>query len=78
VGYEIWDRDVQALLGDFDDEGQALEYLHAIVRSLNAEQAAHQLDRLQLVRVADQGRATEVICAGVDLFSLIFAPAVAR
>ncbi len=45
MGYEIWDRDVQALFADFDDEAQALEYLRTIVRSLNAEQAAQQLER---------------------------------
>jgi len=78
VGYEIWDRDVQALFADFDDEAQALEYLRTIVRSLNAEQAAQQLDRLQLVRVSNEGRTTEVVSSGVDLFSLIFAPTPAR
>jgi len=74
MGYEIWDRYVQALVADFDDEAQAVAYLRTIVRSLNAEQAAQQLERLQLVRVSDEGGKTEVVCEGVELFSLIFAP----
>jgi hypothetical protein len=78
MGYEIWDRDVAALLGDFDDEAQALDFLRTIVRPLGAEDAARQLDRLQLVRVSDEGRTTEVVSAGVDLFSLIFARTPAR
>lgn len=73
MGYEIWDRYVPALVGDFDDEAQALDFLRRIIRSLNAEEAARQLDRLQLERVTDEGRTTEVISSGVDLFSLIYA-----
>ncbi len=39
--------------------------------------AVRELDRMQLVRVSDNGTITEVISAGVDLLSLIFAPSVA-
>lgn len=74
MGYEVWDRDHRTLLADFDEEGQALDYLREMVRAMNVETAARQLDRLQLVRVSNAGTTTEVISAGVDLLSLIFAP----
>lgn len=76
MGYEIWDRDDAALVADFDDEDQALDYLRRMVRSLTAEAAARRLDRLQLVRVIDNGTTTQVIAAGVDLLPRIFAPVV--
>lgn len=74
MGYEVWDRDHGTLLADFDEEGQALDYLREMVRAMNVETAARQLDRMQLVRVSNAGTTTEVISAGVDLLSLIFAP----
>ena len=76
MGYEIWDRDHRTLLADFDEEGQALDYLREMVRAMNVETAARQLDRMQLVRVSNAGTTTEVISAGVDLLSLMFASAV--
>lgn len=76
MGYEIWDRDERALVADFDEEGQALDFLRDMVRALNVEAAARELDRMQLVRVSNNGTATQVISAGVDLLSLIFAPTV--
>lgn len=78
MGYEIWDRYVPALVGDFDDEAEALDFLRTTVRSLSAENAARRLDRFQLVRVTNEGRTTEVVSAGVDLFSLIFTATPAR
>jgi len=74
MGYEIWDRDHRTLLADFDEEGQALDYLREMVHAMNVETAARQLDRMQLVRVSNAGTTTEVISAGVDLLSLMFAP----
>lgn len=74
MGYEIWDRDAAALVADFDDESQALEYLRQRVGPLTAEAAVRAVDRLQLVRVTDDGRATLVVAAGVALLPRIFAP----
>ena len=74
MGYEIWDRYVGALIDDLDNQDAALNYLRELVRAMNVETAARQLDRMQLVRVSNAGTATEVISAGVDLLSLIFAP----
>ena len=78
MGYEIWDRDHAALVADFDREDQALDFLREMVRSLNVEAAAHQLDRLQLVRVTDAGKTTQVVSAGVALLTLLFERAPAR
>lgn len=78
MGYEIWDRYERALINDFDTEDQALDYLRERIRPLTTEAAARWLDRLQLVRVTDDGKVTEVVSAGVDLLVLIFAPAVAH
>lgn len=78
MGYEIWDRYVGALIDDFDDQDAALNYLRELVRAMNVETAARQLDRMQLVRVSNAGKTTEVISAGVDLLRLIFGPAVAH
>ena len=74
MGYEIWDRYEGALIGDFDDQDAALDCLREMVRAMNVETAARQLDRMQLVRVSNAGTTTKVISAGVDLLSLIFAP----
>ena len=76
MGYEIWDRYEGALIGDFDDRDAALEYLREMVRTMKVETAARQLDRMQLVRVSSAGATTEVVSAGVDLLSLMFASAV--
>jgi hypothetical protein len=73
MGYEIWDRYERALINDFDTEVQALDYLRERVRPLTTEAGARWLDRLQLVRVFEDGQATEVISEGVDLLSRIFA-----
>ena len=78
MGYEIWDRDERALVADFDERDQALDFLRDMVRPLNAEEATRRLDPLQLVRVSDDGRTTEVVSAGVGLLNLIFAPASSR
>ncbi|MBI2325379.1 MAG: hypothetical protein HYU87_10520 [Chloroflexi bacterium] len=78
MGYEIWDRDDAALVGSFDDQEQALDYLRELVRPLKAEETTRALDPLQLVRVSDRGETTEILRAGVDLLTLIFAPALAR
>lgn len=78
MGYEIWDRDERALVADFDEQDQALDFLREMVRPLTVEAAARKLDRLQLVRVTDDGKVTQVVSAGVDLLVLIFAPAVAH
>lgn len=77
MGYEIWDRDHLALIGDFDELEQALDFLRAMVQELNVAQAARELDRFQLVKVTNEGRAQEVISEGVDLLPLLFAPAIA-
>lgn len=74
MGYEIWDRYERALIDDFDTEDQALDYLRGRIRTLTAESAARWLDRLQLECVTDEGRTTKVVCAGVDLFRLIYSP----
>jgi hypothetical protein len=73
MGYEIWDRYAGALINDFDAEDEALEYLRERVRPLTAEAAARWLDRLQLVHVFDDGTSTNVISAGVELLTRIFA-----
>lgn len=73
MGFEIWDRDDAFLLDDFDTEAQALEFLHDMVRTLDADATALTLDRMQLVRVTDEGRSTEVVAAGVELFRLMYA-----
>lgn len=78
MGYEIWDRYERALIDDFDDQDAALDYLRELVRPMNVETAARELDRMQLVRVSNNGATTEVISGGVDLLNLIFAPAVAH
>lgn len=78
MGYEIWDRFERALVADFDREDQALDYLRAMVRPLNVEAAARQLDRYQLVRVTDDGNTTQVVSVGVALLARIFEPTVAR
>lgn len=78
MGYEIWDRYERALINDFDTEDQALDYLRERIRPLTTEAAARWLDRLQLVRVTDDGKVTEVVSAGIDLLVLIFAPTVAH
>jgi len=41
-------------------------------------EAVQELDRMQLVRVSDNGTTTEVIAAGADLVGPIFRPAVAE
>ncbi len=73
MGYELWDRYERALVNDFATEDQALDYLRERIHPLTTEAAARWLDRLQLVRVFDDGHATEVISEGVDLLSRIFA-----
>ena len=78
MGYEIWDRYERALIDDFDDQAAALDYLRGLVRAMKVGDAVRELDRMQLVRVSDNGTTTEVISAGVDLLSLIFAPSVAH
>lgn len=78
MGYEIWDRYLRALIGDFDDQDAALDYLRERVRPMSAETAARELDCMQLVRVTNQGETTEVISAGVDLLNLIFTPALSH
>lgn len=78
MGYEIWDRDERALVADFDEQDQALDFLREMVRPLNVEAAARKLDHLQLVRVTDDGSVTQVVSAGVDLLILILTPAVAH
>ena len=78
MGYEIWDRDACALVADFDDLDGALDFLREMLRNMNAAAATQAVDPLQLVRVTDDGRTTEVVNKGVDLLSLIFAPAIAR
>jgi len=78
MGYEIWDRYERALIDDFDDQDAALDYLRELVRAMKVGDAVRELDRMQLVRVSDNGTITEVISAGVDLLSLIFAPSVAQ
>jgi len=78
MGYEIWDRYERALIDDFDDQDAALDYLRELVRAMKVGDAVRELDRMQLVRVGDNGTITEVISAGVDLLSLIFAPSVAQ
>ena len=78
MGYEIWDRDARAFVADFDEREEALEFLRDLVRPLNAEQVTRRLDPLELVRVTNEGRSTEIVAAGVDLLTLIFAPASTR
>jgi hypothetical protein len=78
MGYEVWDRDERALIADFDDQNRALDFLREMVRPMNVEVAARALDSMQLVRVTNDGNTTEVISAGIDLLTLIFAPAVAH
>ena len=78
MGYEIWDRDACALVADFDDVDGALDFLREMLRTMNAADAAKAVDPLQLVRVTDDGRTTDVVKRGVVLLSLIFAPAIAR
>lgn len=78
MGYEIWDRYERALIDDFDDQDGALDYLRELVRAMKVGDAVRELDRMQLVRVSDNGTITEVISVGVDLLSLIFAPSVAH
>lgn len=73
MGYEIWDRYERALVGDYDHEEQALDFLREMVRSLNVEAAARTLDRFQLVRVTNNGSTTTVVASGVDLMPRIFA-----
>lgn len=75
MGYEIWDRDRAVLVADFDELAEALEFLRDVIRPLTAEEVTRRLDPLQLVKVRDNGETTEVIRAGVDLLTLIFAPA---
>lgn len=78
MGYEIWDRDERALVADFDEEGQALDFLRDMVRDLSVEAATHKIDSLQLVRVTDDGRTQTVVSEGVPLLGLIFAAVVAH
>lgn len=73
MGYEILDRYERALINDFDTEVQALDYLRERIRPLTTEAGARWLDRLQLVRVFNDGHATEVVSEGVDLLSRIYA-----
>ena len=78
MGYEIWDRDDRAMVADFDDQKQALDFLRELVRPLNGEAATRAIDPLQLVRVTNAGKTTEIVREGVELLTLIFAPAVAH
>lgn len=78
MGYEIWDRYERALIDDFDDQDAALDYLRELVRTMKVGEAVQELDRMQLVRVSDNGTTTDVIAAGADLVGLIFRPAVAE
>lgn len=78
MGYEIWDRDRAALVADFDDQEQALDFLRQVVEPLSAEAATRRLDPLQLVKVSNNGQTTEIVSAGVGLLTLIFAPAASR
>jgi len=78
MGYEIWDRYERALIDDFDDQGAAFDYLRELVRTMKVGEAVQEVDRMQLVRVSDNGTTTEVIAAGADLVGLIFRPAVAE
>lgn len=78
MGYEIWDRYERALIDDFDDQDAAFDYLRELVRTMKVGEAVQELDRMQLVRVSDNGTTTEVIAAGADLVGLIFRPAVAE
>lgn len=74
MGYEIWDRYERAFLGDFETEEQALSFLHDMVGSLTFDDAARRLDRLQLVKVTDGGKTTNVTAVGVALMPKIFGP----
>ena len=78
MGYEIWDRDERTLVADFDTLDRALDFLRGMLRDMSAATAAQAVDPLQLVRVTDDGRTTEVLKKGVDLLRLIFAPAIAH
>ncbi len=78
MGYEVWDRYERALIDDFDDQDAAFDYLRELVRAMKVGEAVQELDRMQLVRVSDNGTTTEVIAAGADLVGLIFRPAVAE
>jgi hypothetical protein len=78
MGYEIWDRYERALVADFDTEDQALDHLRGRVRTMNAEAAAAWLDRLQLVRVTDDGNTAQVVSVGVALFTPLFEPTLAH
>ncbi len=78
MGYEIWDRDACALVADFDDLNGALDFLREMLRPMNVADATKAVDPLQLVRVTDEGRKTEVVHHGVDLLNLIFASPVAH
>ena len=77
MGYEIWDRYERAFLGDFDTEEQALAFLHDMVRSMTFDDAARKLDRVQLVRVSDEGKTTTVTAVGIALMPKVFEPAFA-
>jgi hypothetical protein len=78
MGYEIWDIISCALVADFDDQEQALGFLRRIVEPMSAEEATRWLKPLQLVRVTNEGRTTEIVREGVTLLDLIFAPAPTR
>lgn len=78
MGYEIWDRYERALIDDFDDQDAAFDYLRELVRTMKVGEAVQELDRMQLVRVSDNGTTTDVIAAGAELVGLIFRPAVAE
>lgn len=78
MGYEIWDRDAAVLLADFDEEGQALAFLREMVAGLDAQETTRTIDRMQLVRVSDAGRRTEVVAEGVALLTRMFAPVLAH
>jgi hypothetical protein len=75
MGYEIWDDHAAALLGDFDELEQALGYLRDWVRDMTPEDATHAIEGLHLASVSDQGRKIDVVARGVELLTLIFAPA---
>lgn len=78
MGYEIWDTRARALVADFDEKDEALDFLRDVVGPLNAEGITRRLEPLELVRISDDGQTTEVVGVGVDLLTLIFAPASIR